>query len=160
MCYKGKTIGVVVPAFNEELLIRDTLRSIPEFVDRVYAIDDCSADRTKEIMLDFAKQDPRITCISHKKNKGVGGAITTGYLNAIKDGIGIVAVMAGDNQMDPKYLTDLLDPIVEGAADFTKGNRLKPGFWKGMSTWRLFGNYLLNILNKISSGYWNIDDPQ
>ena len=120
MCYRYKRIGVVIPAFNEELLIGDTLRSIPDFVDSVYAIDDCSKDRTKEIIMDFAREDPRIIGISHEKNKGVGGAITTGYKNAIKDGIDIVAVMAGDNQMDPKYLTDLLDPIVESAADFTK----------------------------------------
>lgn len=149
-----------MPAFNEEMLIRDTLRSIPNFVDKAYIIDDCSKDRTTEIVIDFAKQDPRIISIVHENNKGVGGAITTGYKKAIKDGIDIVAVMAGDNQMDPKYLTDLLDPIVENATDFTKGNRLKPGFWKGMSTWRLIGNNLLTILNKIASGYWNIDDPQ
>jgi glycosyltransferase involved in cell wall biosynthesis len=158
--YRNKTIGVVVPAFNEELLIGDTLRSIPDFVDRVYAIDDFSKDRTKDLILDFAKSNSRIIGIGHKSNKGVGGAIITGFQNAIKDGIDIVAVMAGDNQMDPKYLPDLLDPIVEEATDFTKGNRLRPGYWKGMSTWRLFGNYLLNILNKIASGYWNIDDPQ
>jgi glycosyltransferase involved in cell wall biosynthesis len=160
LCYRSKTIGVVVPAFNEELLIVDTLRSIPGFVDKAYVVDDCSKDRTKDLVKDFAKQDSRIICISHEKNRGVGGAIITGYKDAIKDGIDIVVVMAGDNQMDPKYLTDLLNPIVEEAADFTKGNRLKPGFWKGMSAWRLFGNYLLNILNKIASGYWDIDDPQ
>lgn len=153
-------IGVVVPAFNEELLIGETLRSIPDFVDSVYVIDDCSADQTKKITMDMAKQDSRIICISHKKNEGVGGAITTGFKNAMKDGMDIMAVMAGDNQMDPEYLTKLLDPIVDESTDFTKGNRLKVGFWRGMSTWRLFGNYLLNILNKIASGYWNIDDPQ
>ena len=68
--------------------------------------------------------------------------------------------MAGDNQMEPAYLPDLLDPIVDGSTDFTKGNRLKPGYWKGMSKWRLFGNLLLNVLNKIASGYWGISDPQ
>jgi hypothetical protein len=68
--------------------------------------------------------------------------------------------MAGDNQMDPRYLPSLMDPIIEGEADFTKGNRLKPGYWKGMSKWRLFGNVMLNIINKIASGYWSVDDPQ
>lgn len=160
MCYRDKTIGVVVPAFNEELLIADTLKSIPAIVDKVYVVDDSSRDRTREIVTDFSKDDHRVIGISHEKNQGVGGAITTGYKKAINDGIDIIAVMAGDNQMDPKYLTDLLDPIVDDAADFTKGNRLRPGFWKGMSAWRLFGNYQLNLLNKIASGYWNIDDPQ
>lgn len=160
MCYRNKTIGIVVPAYNEELLIEDTLRSVPYFIEKIYVIDDCSTDRTKEIVANFAKQDERVISISHKRNKGVGGAITTGFRNAIKNGIDIVAIMAGDNQMDSRYLTDLLDPIIEGSTDFTKGNRLKPEFCKGMSDWRLLGNYLLNILNKIASGYWNIDDPQ
>ncbi len=160
MCYRNKTIGVVVPAFNEELLIGDTIGSIPDYVDKIYVIDDCSRDRTAEIVREFEKKDPRINCICHEANKGVGGAIVTGYKKSMEDGIDIAVVMAGDNQMDPKYLPDLMDPIVKGKADFTKGNRLKPGYWKGMSSWRLFGNTLLNLLTKIASGYWNIDDPQ
>ena len=160
MCYRNKTIGIVVPAFNEELLIGDTLRSIPEYVDKVYVIDDCSRDKTADIVREFEKKDARIKCICHDVNKGVGAAIVTGYKKSLKDGIDIAAVMAGDNQMNPKYLPDLIDPIIDGKVDFTKGNRLKPGYWKGMSGWRLFGNTLLNLLTKIASGYWNIDDPQ
>ena len=160
MCYENKTIGVVIPAFNEELLIGDTLRSIPDYVDRIYVVDDCSNDQTAKIARDFEKNDCRVRCIRHELNKGVGGAIVTGYKKLLEDGIDIAVVMAGDNQMDPQYLPRLMDPIIEGKADFTKGNRLKPGYWKGMSGWRLFGNTLLNLLTKIASGYWNIDDPQ
>jgi glycosyltransferase involved in cell wall biosynthesis len=160
LCYRNKTIGVVVPAFNEELLIEDTLRSIPAYVDRVYVVDDCSKDRTAEIARGFENNDPRFACISHEQNKGVGAAIITGYKKALQDGVEITAVMAGDNQMDPRFLPDLMNPIIDEKAEFTKGNRLMPGYWKGMSPWRLFGNTLLNILNKIASGYWNINDPQ
>jgi glycosyltransferase involved in cell wall biosynthesis len=160
MCYRNRTIGVVVPAFNEELLIGETLRSIPKYVDKIYVVDDCSKDKTAQIAREFENNDPRFTCISHEQNKGVGGAIVTGYKKALQDEIDIAAVIAGDNQMDPKFLPDLIDPIIEKKAEFTKGNRLIPGYSKGMSRWRLFGNSLLNILTKISSGYWNIDDPQ
>ncbi len=161
MCYRDKTIGVVIPAFNEELLIEDTLRSIPPYVDRIFVIDDCSKDRTAAIAGEFSKNDPRFTCISHKVNKGVGAAIITGYKRILQEGIDIAAVMAGDNQMDPKHLPELLDPIVEGKADYTKGNRLmNVEFRTGMSAWRSFGNVILTFLTKMASGYWQLMDPQ
>lgn len=161
MCYRDRKIAVVIPAFNEELLIGDTLRSIPDYVDKIYVIDDCSRDRTAELVHEFERKDTRINCIRHEKNKGVGAAIITGYKNALKEGMNIMAVMAGDNQMDPKYLPDLLDPIVEGKADYTKGNRLMNAqFRKGMSAWRSFGNIILTFLTKMASGYWHLMDPQ
>ncbi|KUG20129.1 hypothetical protein ASZ90_010138 [hydrocarbon metagenome] len=158
--FKNRTIAVIVPAYNEELLIGETLDTIPAFVDRIYVVNDCSTDRTQEMIEDRQQRDSRIVFICHKENGGVGAAIVTGYKRSLDDGIEIAAVMAGDNQMDPAHLSKLLDPIVDGAAEFTKGNRLKYGYWKGMSRWRLFGNLLLNFLNKIASGYWGINDPQ
>ncbi|GAJ01980.1 unnamed protein product, partial [marine sediment metagenome] len=78
-----------------------------------------------------------------------------------EDGMDVVVVMAGDNQMDPDYLPDILAPVVEGRADYSKGNRLlSPEYRKGMSGWRLFGNLVLTLLNKVASGYWHIVDPQ
>ncbi|MGA1822974.1 MAG: glycosyltransferase family 2 protein [Thermoplasmatota archaeon] len=159
--YRNKKVAVVVPAYNEEVLIRPTLSSMPDILDRIYAVDDCSKDRTGEVVKMLAKKDKRIVHIRHKANKGVGGAIATGYKQAVKDGMDIIAVMAGDNQMDPKYLPDLFDPIVDDKADYTKGNRLLADPYKfGMSPFRLFGNAILTFMTKISSGYWNIMDPQ
>ncbi|HHV23815.1 MAG TPA: glycosyltransferase [Methanosarcina sp.] len=152
-------IGVVVPAYNEELLICETLRGIPEYVDRIYVIDDGSADRTGEIVQKFG--DPRIVYLCHEVNKGVGAGIIDGYKLALKDEMDIVAVMAGDNQMDPVQLPRLIFPIIEGKADYTKGNRLlTDDFMTGMSRWRSFGNLLLSFITKIGSGYWQIMDPQ
>jgi len=159
MMYREHTIGVVVPAYNESELIGETLASIPEYVDAVYAIDDASTDDTADIIENF--DDPRIVFIRHEKNSGVGAAIVSGYKRALEDGIDIAAVMAGDNQMDPEYLPSLLDPIVEGRAEHTKGNRLlSPGYRRGMSKWRSFGNSILTFLTKIASGYWYVVDPQ
>jgi glycosyltransferase involved in cell wall biosynthesis len=156
--YRKKTIGVAVPAYNESKLIEKTLSSIPPYVDKIYAIDDGSKDDTAEKIKKF--RDRRIVLIQ-QENGGVGAAITTGYKRALADHIDIVAVMAGDNQMDPQYLPDLLDPIVDGKAEYTKGNRLvNSKYRKGMSAWRSFGNYTLTFLNKIASGYWSVDDPQ
>lgn len=158
--YRGKRVAVVVPAYNEELLIGETITSMPNFVGGIYVIDDHSTDRTGEEIDEMAIHDPRIHPIHHEVNQGVGGAIVSGFKASLQDGFDIMAIMAGDNQMDPAYLPSLLDPIVEGRFDITKGNRLKRGYWKGMSTWRLFGNLMLDILNKIASGYWRIRDPQ
>jgi len=152
-------IGVVVPAYNEELLIGETLSGIPEYVDRIYVIDDASTDRTGEIVKNFG--DPRIVYLRHEVNKGVGAGIISGYKLALKDEMDIVAVMAGDNQMDPVQLPRLIFPIIEGRADYTKGNRLlTDDFRTGMSKWRSFGNYLLSFITKIGSGYWQVMDPQ
>jgi len=159
--YRGKSVAVVVPAFNEEKLVRQTLESIPSYVDRVYAVDDASTDSTLSIMLRQAKLDTRICVIAREVNGGVGASIVSGYKMALKDGIDIAAVMAGDGQMDPQYLPKLLDPIIEGKAEYTKGNRLfGEGLRGGMSTWRYFGNIVLTYLNKIASGYWHVVDPQ
>ncbi|MDV3104095.1 glycosyltransferase family 2 protein [Thermococcus waiotapuensis] len=159
--YKRNKIGVVVPAYNEEALIGETLSGIPDYVDRIYVVDDGSKDRTSEIVREFIKKDPRITLIQHEKNEGVGKSIIDGYKIALKEGMDIVAVMAGDNQMDPKYLPDLLDPIVEGKADYTKGNRLLgPEYVRNMPKFRYLGNMILTFLTKIASGYWHLMDPQ
>lgn len=162
MTYKDKRIGVVVPAYNEEKLLGRTLSTIPEYVDRVYVVDDCSTDKTGEIAAEFAA-DPKskFVCIRHQVNKGVGAGIISGYKRAMEDEMDIIAVMAGDNQMDPDQLPALLDPIAEGRADYTKGNRLlSPEFRRGMSKWRTLGNSILTFLTKIGSGYWHIMDPQ
>ena len=125
--YKEHTIGVVVPAYNEQELIEETLASIPSYVDRIYAVDDCSTDDTAAIIQEFCNdkdKDERVVFIKHEQNGGAGAAIVSGYKKALEDGVDITAVMAGDNQMDPEQLPTLLEPIVEGRADYTKGNRL------------------------------------
>ncbi|KKG67235.1 glycosyltransferase family 2 protein [Methanosarcina mazei] len=156
--YRKKSIGVAIPAYNESKLIEKTLESVPPYVDKIYAVDDGSKDDTAEKIKNF--DDSRIFLIQ-QKNGGVGAAVTAGYQKALEDHIDIVAVMAGDNQMDPQYLPDLLDPIIDGKAEYTKGNRLlNSKYRKGMSAWRSLGNYTLSFLNKIASGYWDLEDPQ
>jgi hypothetical protein len=93
-------IGIVVPAYNEELLIEETINGIPKYVERIYIVDDCSKDRIPDIIARM--KDPRIVSIRHEKNSGVGAAIVTGYKHALKENMDIVAVMAGDNQMETR----------------------------------------------------------
>ncbi|WP_440952865.1 glycosyltransferase family 2 protein [Methanococcoides sp. FTZ1] len=154
-----KRIGVVVPAYNEEKLIKATIDGIPQYVDRIYVINDASTDNTAKVIETLT--DPRVFLITHETNKGVGAAIVNGYKQALKEEMDVVAVMAGDNQMNPAQLPKLMMPIIEGRADYTKGNRLFSEEYRGgMSGLRLFGNSMLTFITKIGSGYWNIMDPQ
>lgn len=157
--YKDHSIFVVVPAHNEQALIAITLKTMPEFVDRIFVVDDKSSDRTYEAAL--AVGDPRVTLIRHEVNTGVGGAIMTGHRRAIDVGGDINVVMAGDAQMDPAYLGALVDPIVEDGYGFTKANRFfNSASFKGMPRHRILGNVFLSFLTKLASGYWHIFDPQ
>jgi len=127
----------------------------------VYVVDDCSTDRTPEIIAEHLKEDGRVVHIRHEKNMGVGAAIVSGYKKALEEEMDVAVVMAGDNQMDPNYLPDLLDPIVEGKAEYTKGNRLLgPEYVRNMPKFRYIGNMILTFLTKVASGYWHLMDPQ
>ncbi|WP_319507392.1 glycosyltransferase family 2 protein [uncultured Methanolobus sp.] len=157
--FQKHRIGVVIPAYNEEKLIKVTVNGIPDYVDKIYVINDCSTDKTAEVLESI--DNPRLQIITHEVNQGVGAAILHGYQRSLKENMDIVAVMGGDNQMNPMQLPKLLMPIIEGKADYTKGNRLlSEEFRVGMSKWRSFGNGLLTMITKISSGYWHIMDPQ
>jgi glycosyltransferase involved in cell wall biosynthesis len=159
--YKNHSIAVVVPAYNEEQLIGNTLSSIPEFVDRIYAVNDASVDNTQAIIEEISQKDPRVLPIRHGKNLGVGSAVSSGYKRARDDNMDITVVMDGDNQMDSHLMPSMIDPIVKNRADYTKGNRLlSPEYRRGMSKWRFLGNTILTFLTKFSSGYWNLMDPQ
>jgi len=151
-------ICVVVPALNEEHSIGRVIESIPEFVDHIVVVDDGSTDRTAQIATSLANKDGRVELLKRQSRGGVGAAIISGHTRAIQLGVDIVAVMAGDGQMDPKYLTLLLDKIVEGY-DYAKGNRfLIEEHLSGMPKHRMLGNVVLSILSKAASGYWNIFD--
>lgn len=159
--YRDKTVSVIVPAYNEEKLIANVLKTVPGFVDHIVVVDDASSDRTGEIVKSKQEGDPRITYIRHPENTGVGGAIATGYKWARDKGIDISVVMAGDAQMDPRDLPTLLNPIADGEVDYSKGNRLFTGkAWRVIPKSRYFGNAILSFLTKIASGYWHVADSQ
>jgi glycosyltransferase involved in cell wall biosynthesis len=166
--YRSLRVAAIVPARNEERLIGRTIWPVPDSVDTIYVIDDGSQDRTAEVVRHYADNDSRIKLIRHRKNKGVGAAIITGYHQAYKDGHDVFVVVGGDAQMDWTDLDNLLRPIADGSADYSKGNRFiygeskdSPGnAWREMPTRRILGNVSLSILTKIASGYHHIYDSQ
>lgn len=159
--YRYKKIAVVVPAYNEEKLIGRTLETMPDFVDQIVVVDDASEDNTVREIKKVKEKDKRIVLIQHAKNRGVGAAIASGYIWCRDNDTDIAVVMAGDGQMDPSDLPNLLNPIVEGRADYTKGNRLITGeAWQKIPHIRYLGNSVLTFLTKIASGYWYVTDSQ
>ena len=157
--YKGLRVAVVVPAYNEERLVGRTITTVPDFVDHIVVVDDLSTDGTSGCVL--AISDPRVVLIQHEVNQGVGGAIVTGHRRALELGADVNVVMAGDNQMDPAYLSALLDPIADAGYRFTKANRFTSrASLAGMPRVRLIGSVLLSFATKAASGYWHLFDPQ
>lgn len=162
--YRTHTVGVVVPAYNEERPVGRVIEAIPPFVDRIYAVDDGSTDETWTEIGRAARSDdvePPVVRIRHETNRGAGAAIKTGYRAALADGIDLVATIDADEQMDPTLLPAFLDPLVEDVTDYTKGNRLTSRRSCGRMPWpRLAGNAMLTALSWVASGYPGIRDPQ
>jgi glycosyltransferase involved in cell wall biosynthesis len=159
--YQNTSIAVVVPAHNEETQIGKVIETMPDYVDQIIVVDDQSSDDTVKAVKRYCQTDKRITLIEHETNLGVGGAIASGYKRARDNELDVTAVMAGDGQMDPDDLINVINPIVSGAADYSKGNRLFFGdAWKMIPHYRYLGNSFLSLMTKIASGYWHIADSQ
>lgn len=158
--FVGKTVGVVVPAWNESKLIGRVIATMPGFVDHIVLVDDASTDGTAEAAL---AEDGRgiIDLIRQERNQGVGQALIDGHLRAKALGCDVIAVMAGDAQMAPADLAAVIGPVAEGRADYVKGNRLlRAEVAERMPRYRLVGNAVLTFLSKFAHGYWHSMDPQ
>ncbi|RME48394.1 MAG: glycosyltransferase family 2 protein, partial [Caldilineae bacterium] len=162
--FQGKSVAVVVPAYNEEKLIGQTIETMPDLVDRIVVVDDASTDGTAQVVRDYCARPAwqnRLFLLQHTENQGVGGAIATGYKWCRDHKVDVAVVMAGDGQMDPADLPALLEPVVSGRADYAKGNRLFTGdAWHIIPRVRYLGNSMMSLLTKIASGYWHIADSQ
>lgn len=152
-------IAVVVPCYKVHNHILKVLDDIGSEVCQIYVVDDCCPENTGNLVENYCK-DSRVKVIKNPHNLGVGGAVMTGYQAAISDGMEIIVKVDGDGQMDPKLILEFVYPILDGEADYTKGNR----FFNlekilTMPKIRLYGNAILSLMTKLSSGYWNIFDP-
>jgi dolichol-phosphate mannosyltransferase len=154
---EAKRIAVVIPAFCEARLIGRTLSTLPAFVDAIYVVDDGSPDDT--VAVARAAGDERLRVIRHQQNQGVGAAIVTGYRAALADHADVVAVMAGDAQMDPSDLPAVLAPVIAGRADYAKGNRFRSRERRRMPWLRRSAGKVLSLATRLASGL-AVDDCQ
>jgi len=150
-------VAVVVPAYQEARLIGRMLGRLPALVDAIYVVDDASADATSAIAR--AVPDGRIQVLRHTENLGVGAAIVTGYATAFGQGADVAVVMAGDDQMDAADLRALLGPILEGRADYVKGNRFAHAERSAMPLGRRIAGHALSFATRLATGL-DVDDTQ
>lgn len=155
---EGLRIAVIIPAYRAEETIEKVVHGIPSWVDAIYVVDDASPDQTTARVRACA--DSRLQLLVHEVNRGVGGAMVTGYQHSLLQGIDICVKMDADDQMDPTYLSELVHPLVIGRADFTKGNRFHhKEALRQMPLVRLIGNAALSFMIKTASGQWHLFDP-
>ena len=151
-------IAVIIPAYKVEKHIARVIENIPDFVKKIIVVNDASPDRTGEVLRSL--RNPRLIIVTHEENQGVGGAMISGYNRAVDEGAEIMVKMDGDDQMFPEKIRDLIKPIIDHHADFTKGNRfLNQTQLKKMPAIRRLGNWGLTFLVKAASGYWRLFDP-
>lgn len=157
--FEGRKIAAVIPAYNESRHVGEVIRRMPDFVDAIIVVDDNSNDGTSTVAEGVG--DPRVHVIRHTRQTGVGGATISGFRKAIEFGAEVAVKVDGDGQMDPKYLVDLLSPIVREGYDYAKGNRfLDSDALRQMPLPRLIGSFALTFLTKLASGHWHVFDPQ
>lgn len=153
-----RKVCVVIPMYRAEPYIRSVISGIPGWVWRIIVVDDCSPDQSAEVVAEMSED--RVVLLRLQQNQGVGGAVLTGFNRALEMGADVAVKMDGDGQMSPAYLWDMVEPILSGRADYTKGNRFfHVREIDRMPIIRRFGNLSLSFLTKLASGYWNLFDP-
>lgn len=153
-------VAVVVPAYNVAAQLGEVLRQMPPIVKTIVVIDDASTDDTRAVAERYAQLDPRLIVVHHEANRGVGGAMVTGFGKALESGADVVVKVDGDGQMPLWLMPELVQPLVDGTADYTKGNRFRDfTAIRAMPMVRRFGNVVLSFLAKAATGYWHCFDP-
>lgn len=153
-------VAAVVPAYNVAAELGEVLRQMPLLFRSIIVVDDASRDDTVAVAERYAQIDPRILVIRHESNRGVGAAMVTGYTRALEAGADIVVKVDGDGQMPLWLVPQLVQPLVDGTADYTKGNRFRDfEAIRSMPLVRRLGNVVLSFLAKAATGYWHCFDP-
>lgn len=159
MAISGFSIAVVIPCYRVTTQIVDVIAQMPPSIDHIICIDDGCPDGSGT-HIEENISDPRVAVIRHKTNEGVGSAMVTGFSEALKTDAAIVVKIDGDGQMNPALVPRFVRPIIDCEADVTKGNRFfRSNYLHDMPRVRILGNAILSFMTKLSSGYWNVFDP-
>ena len=152
--YRGKTISVVIPAYNEEEGIRVVIERMPDFVDEIVVSNNNSTDRTAEVAESLGAK------VVLEKRKGYGRAYKTGIPAASSE---IVVTLDGDGSYPPEEIPRVLDFLLDGEHHFVTASRFplkSGGSMQGMNqlgNWALTVTTLLLFFRKIrdsQSGMW------
>lgn len=152
-------LAAVIPCYRVKRHILAVIAAIPAEVGRIYVVDDGCPEGSGDAV-ERGSTDPRVKVLRHARNRGVGAATITGYRAALDDGATVIVRLDGDGQMDPAMIPRLARPVLQGEADYAKGNRFFDlAGLRAMPPLRLAGNSILSFASKLSSGYWNVFDP-
>ncbi len=143
----GKTVFIVLPAYNAAKTLTRTLDEIPlEYRKNIILVDDASKDNTVEVA-----HKAGLIVVEHKSNKGYGGNQKTCYTQALSRGADLVVMLHPDHQYDAKVIPQMIIPIVNGDADAVFGSRMLGGrpLEGGMPWWKYSANVLLTAIANI-----------
>jgi len=153
-------ISVAIPCYNVSKHIEEVINSLPLEISYIIVVNDCSTDSTQAVLEKLALGNSKMHIVVHPSNMGVGGAMISGYKKSLELGADITIKLDGDGQMDTANIQKLINPLISGKADFSKGNRFRDlKALQSMPPVRRIGNLGLSFLIKAASGYWNIFDP-
>jgi glycosyltransferase involved in cell wall biosynthesis len=147
-------IYIVIPAYNEEKLIKSTLKKLKdEGYNNIIVVDDGSSDKTHDI----TKEEGVIVC-KHIINRGLGGALGTGISCALLYNPKVIITFDADGQHDPKDIEKVAKPILEDGYDVVIGSRLMDKEEvKNMPIIKRVGNWGLNFLTYLMGGHFITD---
>ncbi len=150
---------MVIPAYKVAKHILGVLSNIGPEVTRIIVVDDCCPEKSGDLVQKECS-DKRLKVIFHPENLGVGASVISGYREALREGCDVIVKLDGDGQMNPALIPRMILPVLDGQADYSKGNRFfNVTKVKSMPMGRILGNLALSFFAKASSGYWNIFDP-
>lgn len=144
----NKKIIAVLPAYNAEKTLKQTLDDIPkDWIDDIILVDDASSDRTVEFSRSFG-----LKTFVHKKNLGYGGNQKTCYKEALNAGADIAVMVHPDHQYDPSNIPQMVLPIIMGEADAVFGSRMmipRQALKGGMPLWKYAANIFLTRFSNL-----------
>lgn len=158
--YRNTKIAVVIPCYNEEKLAKQTIKTLPDFVDYIIAVNDASKDNTLKVLKDVAKKHKKVIVLDNDQNGGIGYSLKHGFKYALENtDATAIGIVSGDAQCDPRYIQPMLDEFIDRNCDYVKGNRFfQREALKSMPTYRRVGNIFISLLTKFSTGYYSISD--
>ena len=155
----NKSVAVVIPVYNVGSKAIEVISNIPDFVDKIYLVDDSCPLKTGEIVEKHFKNIKKLRVLYNSKNLGVGGAVKIGYVESLKNNFDFIVKIDGDGQMNSMDIIKLIDPL-QNNYEYTKGNRFLDRIeFENYPIVRFYGNIFLSFLSKLSTVYWDIFDP-